>query len=133
MSDEITTRTSVYSRRPDGIIVQRALPDLTQSLDDARENIATFNRLADGHKHLLLVDARAFHSQESGVRDLYASEEAMKNCAAAAILSKMSGAGRVIGNLFITLSSPQAPTRLFTDEDAAVAWLHKIGRLTGAS
>ncbi|EDM75635.1 hypothetical protein PPSIR1_13360 [Plesiocystis pacifica SIR-1] len=132
-TESITTRTSVYSVRPDGIVVQRNLSDVTQTVEDARENVAAFNRIADGRKRLLIVDARAFHSQESGVRDVYASEEAMRCTVAAAILTNMSGPGRVLANLFISLSAPKAPTRLFTNEESAVTWLNKIGRLQGLS
>lgn len=130
--DAISTRTSVYSMRPDGIIIQRNIAGMTQTVADAHDNVAVYVEMAGGQRRLLLVDTRELHGQESGVRDVYAGPEAMRWTIAAAILTNISGAGRVIGNLFIALSSPKAPTRLFTDEDAAIAWLHKIGRSSGA-
>jgi hypothetical protein len=126
--DAITTRTSVYTRRADGIIVQRNLANLEQSIEDAHENVAAYNRLAAGVAHPLLVDARALHAQARGVREVYAAPEAMMFTVAIALLTNMSGPGRVIANVFITLSSPKAPTRLFAAEPEAIAWLLKIAR-----
>ena len=128
-TETITTRTSVYSVRPDGIVVQRNLPGIVQSVSDAQENIAAFNKLADGRPRLLLVDTRELEGQENGVREIYAGEDAMRWAAAVAALSNTSGTGRVLINLFIALSRPLSPTRMFTSEDAALAWLKKIGRL----
>ena len=127
--DEIITRTSIYTRRADGIIVQRNLPGLEQSLDDARENIAAYQRLAGERVYALLVDARELHGQARGVRELYAAPESMRYVSAAAVLTNTSGPGRVVANWFISLSAPKAPTRLFGDEQQAIAWLQKIVRL----
>lgn len=102
---------------------------MIQTISDAHENVAAYNKLADGRARLLLVDTRELEGQESGVRDIYASAEAMRWTLAVGVLTNMSSPGRVVSNLFITLSSPRAPTRLFTSMDAAIAWLHKFGRL----
>jgi len=129
---EIRTRSSLYSLRPDGLIIQVTLPNIAQTLDDAKENVAAFVRLAAGKKHPLLVDTRVIHSQAAGVREYYAGPEAMEYTLAIAVLIG-SGAGRVIGNLFLAVSAPKTPTRLFTDETEAIAWLLKITRVLEAS
>jgi hypothetical protein len=130
---EIQTRSSLYRLRDDGIIMQVALAGVTQTIDDAKENIATYNKLAAGQPHPLLVDTRTIHSLEPGVRELYQSPEATRLTSAIALLTNASGAGRVIGNLFISLGALKAPTRLFGDEAEAIAWLLKISRAMQAS
>lgn len=39
-----------------------------------------------------------------------------------------SSFGRMIGNLYMAVSPPRFPTRLFTDEDEATAWLRRLGK-----
>jgi hypothetical protein len=124
--NEITTRSSIYRLREDGIIVQIALEGVAQTINDANENIAAFNELAAGRMHPLLVDTRVMHSLGPGVRELYQGPEAMRFTSAIAVLTNTSGVGRVVGNLFISLGAPKAPTRLFKEESEAIAWLLKI-------
>jgi hypothetical protein len=125
---ELKTRSSIYRLRDDGIIVQVNLPNVTQTIEDAKENIAAFHELAAGHPHPLLVDTRSIHSMGPGVREMYSGSEAMRFTSAIAVLTNTSGPGRVIANLFISLGAPKAPTRLFGEEADAVAWLLKITR-----
>lgn len=121
------TRTSYYWERPDGIMVQQPKAGMTQSLADARENIAAFERIAGGATRLLLLDLRAKFAMESGVREFYASPEAARLIQAMAMLIG-SSFGRVVGNLYMTVSPPPLPIRMFTSEDEAIAWLRRMGR-----
>ena len=129
---EIKTRSSLYTRRPDGIIVQVTLPSISQTLADARENAAAFAELAAGEKRPLLVDTRALYAQGPGVREFYSSPEGLRWTSAIAVLVG-SGAGRVIGNLFISVSAPKVPTRIFTAQDLGLEWLLKIHRAMAAA
>lgn len=121
------TSTSYYWERPDGIIVQCIKNGAVQSLKDARENTATFERLAGGSKRLILVDMRAKFSAAPGVREYYAGPEAGRMVLAMALFSD-SAFGRMIGNLYLTVTPPKFPTRLFTSEPLAVAWLLRAGK-----
>lgn len=125
----IETRTSVYTLHEDGIIVQKARNKTRQSMADAMENIAAFVELCGGKKHPCLVDGRAELTFEPGVREYYAGPEAAKFASALALLSD-SGPMKVLANLFLTINKPTAPTRMFTKEDEALAWLRKIHQLT---
>ena len=129
---EIKTRSSLYTRRPDGIIVQITLPSVSQTLTDARENAAACAELAAGQKRPLFVDMRAIYSQGPGVREYYSSPEALQWTLAIAILVD-SGAGRVIGNLFLAVSAPKVPTRIFTAQALGFEWLLKIDRAMAAA
>lgn len=129
---EIRTRTSIYTRRDDGIIVQRTLDGSVQSIEDARENVATFPKLTIAPRHPLLIDMRTAPSLSPGVRDYYARAEVMAPANAIAMLIASTG-GRVLGNLFLALNKPAVPTRLFTSEPEAIAWLLKMDKVLSAS
>lgn len=119
----VETKTSVYRLRADGLVEQRLHPGIVrQTLDDARENVAAYNRLVAGQKRGLLVDLRANISTEDGVRQHYAGPEAARFCLASALLIG-SASGRIVGNFFISITRPPFPTRMFTVESEAVAWL----------
>jgi hypothetical protein len=122
------TNTSRYELRADGVIVQRVLGTATQTLADARKNTAAFAALTAGGKHPLVVDMRTNFALEPGVREHYASPEAVAWCSAIALLIR-STAGRVIGNFFLALQSPSVPTRLFADEAEALTWVRRIAPL----
>lgn len=125
----IETRTSVYTLRGDGIIVQRLRDGAKQTLADARENVAAFAALCDGHKHVCLVDGRGALTAEPGVREYYAGPEAAQHATALALLVG-SASMKVIANLFLSFNKPRVPTRMFTSERDAVAWLRRMQELS---
>jgi hypothetical protein len=117
---EIETGTSQFVLRDDGIVQQTAKPGLKQELADAKENMKAFFELAGGQKRLLLVDLRKTGPTGSGVREYYAEHSVHLHATAMVIEGALS---EMIGNFFIRLNRPAAPTKLFTSEPAAVAWL----------
>ncbi len=116
----VETLTCVYVLRDDGIVHQTAKPGVRQELDDARANLRIFHELAGGQKRLLLVDLRKSGPTGQGVREFYA-EHSVHVLASALIVG--SGLSEMIGNFFIKINQPAAPTRLFTSEMAAITWL----------
>jgi hypothetical protein len=127
MAPSLSTSTSTYTLRSDGIVEQRVVAKGTQTLDMARENVAAFQRLAAGVARPLLVDMRINFATGPGVREYYASKEALEGCAAMAMLVA-SSTSRMIGNFFLTMNAPAVPCRMFTDEKEAVGWLRKLTR-----
>lgn len=121
----LSTRTSHYRLRPDGIIVQEIHRSDTQTLADARENIRTFNTLAADQKRPCLVDMRVPYQMDRGVREYYASPEATEWVTAIAMVVR-SPVTRIIGNLFLAMNRTDVPVRMFTDEAGAVAWLNRF-------
>ena len=124
---EIRTQSSVHVRRADGIVVQTPIEGTTQTLDDAKENVTTFQMLTEGRQTPLHVDGRPSYRQKPGVREYYASPAAAKNLAAMALLIG-SSSGRFLFNLFLALSRPSTPTRVFTSEQEAITWLLRFRR-----
>jgi hypothetical protein len=129
MDESITTETSTYTRRADGIIIQRIKPGIRQELKDAEENIAAFRRMAAGRKCALLVDLRETGPTGPGVREYYAKHTELLTATALLIGSSL---GQIIGNFFLNLNRPVSPCRLFTSEAAALAWLrtHSVAPTT---
>lgn len=121
-SEVITTRTSRLWLRPDGIVHVQDLPGLLKTLDDAKESIEATARLAKGKALPVLVDMRAGLGATRETRAYYSSEENLAVTRALALLvgSRLT---RTMANLFISVNRPPIPTRLFTSEDDAVAWL----------
>jgi hypothetical protein len=130
MATEITTSTSHYALRSDGIVVQRIVEGTTrQTLVDAKANVAAFQQVAAGKMRPLLVDMRQNLSTEKGVREYYAGPESAKYCLAMAMLVG-APSSRIVGNFFLSISRPPFPCRLFSDDREASAWL--LGFMRGA-
>lgn len=123
----ISTRTAIFEERGDGIVIQRLKPGSVQSLADARENIDALLAICGERQRGLLFDLRGGLSTESGVRETYAKSEGMKRLFGIAMVIN-STAGRIAGNFLIAVQLPTTPTRLFTDEAAAMTWLFRLAR-----
>lgn len=119
----VETRTALFVVRDDGIIVQTVKPGMRQDLAEARENMATYLALAGEQKRLLLVDLREAGPTGAGVREYYAQHSPRLRANAMLIGSVLS---EMIGNFFINLNKPDAPTKLFTNESAALSWLRSF-------
>jgi hypothetical protein len=70
----------------------------------------------------VLIDMRLGRENDRETREYYSSSEGLRATKALALLVE-SPFTRVMANFFISINKPLVPTRLFTSEDAAVAWL----------
>lgn len=120
------TTSCLYQEEEGGLIVQRALDGVGQSLEDAQENLKCYSEFVQ-RPQLLLVDIRLVGEVSTEARRLYASHEGTKNCAAIAILTG-SAISRIIGNLYLRFASPTPPQKLFTDESEARLWLQSFSQ-----
>lgn len=69
---------------------------------------------------LINIKQVKFVSKEA--RDFLASEKGCEKVSASAILIN-SAVESMLGNFFMRINRPLVPTRLFTDENAAIKWL----------
>jgi hypothetical protein len=120
----LTTSTSRYELRADGIIVQRVLTTRVQTMAEARENTTAFLRLAEGRRHPALIDFRIVRAMQSAARDHYADPESTGACTAVALLVASAGS-RMLGQHFLKVASLDVPLQVFTDEVEAIAWLRR--------
>lgn len=114
-------------RRADGIVVHRNKPGVRHTIADVDAHFAAFVELCDGERRPLLVDARGEFLAEPGVRERYGKPLAERGPLAMALLID-SGYGRTFGNIALAFSPQRLPTRLFTEEEPAMAWLRKFIR-----
>ena len=94
----------------------------------ARENIDAQERIRDSlnkEKTRVLVDLRDITQISKEARDYFANERTASIQRATALLVH-SPVSRVIGNFFMGLNKPVSPTRMFTDLEMAVQWLHRF-------
>jgi hypothetical protein len=117
------TRTSEYWLGEDGILHISVIPGVHKTLEDAKEDLEQGRKIL-GHDRRVpgLVDIRRIQSVSHEARRYYGQKEAAKLFCAQALLVE-SPLSRVIGNFMLGLNKTLFPIKLFTDEDAALAWL----------
>jgi len=120
--NEITMRTAITRLDAEGLIRVTTLPGSEQVLADAQDNMRAMERLAGGQARPMLLDIRQIKSQDRDARLFYSRPENTRMVSAVAIIvgSPMS---RVFGNFVLGFSKATAPTKIFSSEEEALAWL----------
>lgn len=116
----LRTRTCLFW--DDRVFHARFLRHAEVTLEDARENTEAAATLTGGRRRPMLVDLREIRSQTSDARAHFAGPEGARVGLAVALLIA-SPVSRAVGNFFLGFNRPVMPTRLFTDEAAAIEWL----------
>jgi len=118
---EIVTRTTKNWLADDGILRATYLPGVEEVLEDAKQNVAVSTKITKGQPRPLLLDCQEIGSQSRDARTYYTTAKP-ENFLAVAILIN-SPMSRMIGNLVLGFNRGPYPTRLFTSEAEAIAWL----------
>jgi hypothetical protein len=93
------------------------------TVNDAKENVAAQLRLAAGRRLPLLVDIKNCRTIDEEAKAYYAG---LQDFSALALVGG-SLLGNVIGNFFLgRYNDRSVPTRLFTNEVEAIAWLREV-------
>ena len=106
--------------RPDGIVSMMFVPRIATDLADALAAIEAMTRLTGGRRSPLLVNLHGSSPQDRPARAEFARRDDVVSAVAVIVDAPLS---RMLGNFYLTVSKPIAPTRLFDDEASAVAWL----------
>lgn len=122
---KIITRTAEISLAENGIVRKKFFDDLDIELEDSKENLDAVSQLVKGKPYVVLTDGRIHARVSPEARQFSASREASNNRIAEAILVN-SVASRLTANFYIRFNKPLTPTRLFNDEQKALAWLHQF-------
>lgn len=69
----------------------------------------------------IFVDIRKLRSADRRARKVFASQASVSHVA----LFVDSPLSRMLANVFLTVAVPERPTRMFTDEAEALAWLRQ--------
>ena len=125
MAHDVTLKSGRFWRE-ENILRGQAADGAEATLDSAREQVAAQRQQLDDGKPLpFLMDIRRARSLSREARNYFASDEAAQVFAATALLVS-SPLSRAIGNFFLGLNKPKMQTRLFTDENEALAWLKSV-------
>ena len=119
------TRTATVRLGADGIVRLNLFADIIQNVDDARENVQTASNIVHGRKAVVLIDARLAPALRREPRGYYMSGETKQATAAIAILLR-AHAGVAILRFVTSILQSGTPSRVFTDEAAAVQWLSQF-------
>lgn len=92
-----------------------------QSLEETKKLMAELNKILDGQKVCMLIDVTNSGESTRETRE-FAAEEFPKFVKAIAMISNTQ-LGKMMANLFFNMNKPPYPTRMFTDEMEAKAWL----------
>lgn len=122
MKDVQSSRVAKVWVGEDGICRIVHEPNADVTLEDAQQTMAAYNKVRGGKRLPLFIDTKTQRSFSREARKYYASEEAAAAASAAAIIVG-TPVSRVLGNFYLGVSNPHLPSRIFTDEDEALAWL----------
>lgn len=111
------------SLRPDGIVQLVWAPRVAMGLDDAIAATEAMAQLTGGRRTPLLVDTRDVGPQDRAARMEFVRRGDLVSAVALIAGTPLS---RMMGNFFLSVSKPMAPTRLFEDEASALAWLREF-------
>jgi hypothetical protein len=112
-------------RMVDGVVRVEIKEDAQVEVRDAMEHVEAAHKLCGHEKFPLLADITRVRSTSREARNVYGSEEASEVLTALALLVD-SPISKVIGNFYVGVTRPRFPTKIFTDEAKAMAWLKSI-------
>lgn len=118
----IETRATRIWLGEDGILRQIIKPGVELTVADVKEYLAETMNITGGRRLPVLVDTCEIRSVSRAARNYVGGKEMARYVSASALIVS-SPISRAIGNFFIRLNRPIYPTKLFTSESEALAWL----------
>jgi hypothetical protein len=118
------TRTALIALDA-GVIIVRISEGAQQHPADARQNLAACLELAGDRRRPLLIDIRRCRPLDADTRHTYSGQTLTQGFTALALLIESSPLGKMMGNVYFRVARPGIPTRLFSDEPAALDWLRE--------
>lgn len=122
---EQTSTQKIYWDSENEIVWGKPFANITTE-DLAKENIDAQERVRDSlnkEKTRVLIDITTTSEISKEARDYFANERTASIQRATALLVG-SPASKIIGSFFMGLNKPLSPTKLFTDPQKAIKWLH---------
>jgi hypothetical protein len=106
--------------RPEGIVQLEWNPGASMGLEDALAAVDALIQITGGTAGPLLVDSRLAGPQDRPARMEFVRRADLVTAVAIVVGTPLS---RMMGNFFVSVNRPTAPTRLFDDVASASAWL----------
>jgi len=104
-----------------GIIITINNCGMQHTLENAKEQMAAFDKVYKGIPRPLIVDFTLVRSMQREARAYYSSDDNSLKIKALAIVTG-SNIGRLVGNFFIGLNSSDIPTKIFSNGEEAKKW-----------
>jgi hypothetical protein len=111
----------------DGICYTVVKPNAVVQLEDAKENSASIKEISGDAIYPILVNLKEINSISKEARDHFSMQGRTPGVNAIAMLIR-SPVSTIIGNFFLGINKSAVPTKLFTNEDKAAAWLKQFVR-----
>ncbi len=108
--------------RDDGIMYVRISPEEEETVKLAKIMVEKLGDMVNRKKVPLLIRHEEFALPGKANRDFWATKDACPYSSAEAFMIQ-STAMKLIANFYLKINRPKRPTRMFTNEDEAVAWL----------
>jgi hypothetical protein len=120
------TATARVELRDDGIVLVRIVPRVRQTLAHAQENMAASIAATGGKRRPLLIDITKVEGLDPEARHYYSGKALTDSFTAIGLRINASPFGRMAGNIYLRISRPGIPSKLFNDDEAAFAWLREF-------
>ncbi|MDQ3112208.1 MAG: STAS/SEC14 domain-containing protein [Bacteroidota bacterium] len=120
MAKETLLQTMWIGFGEDKILRVRILEGVTVNLQQAKLMNEAMIRLAGAGQFAVLIDARVTYSWDKDAQEYIANNSGFR--LATAILTNNS-VSRLLTNSYVRLFKPEYPTKIFSDEEKAIAWL----------
>ena len=123
LNDEkiINTAYAKICYRQDGIIHVH-YTDHYFTLEDSKKLFSIIRENCPWDVSPIYLSGSTFANQDSDSKKFNGSLEVIKHCSAIAMLTDSLGQ-KILANFFIKTIQPNTPTKFFTNEDVAIAWL----------
>jgi hypothetical protein len=126
MTKSMSTEQVELELRNDGILEYRYAAGAVVDLEFARAIVRSAAELLGSDAPALsLVEPGNVKEFTREARKFFAESAENRAVSSKVALMVESPATRIIGNVFLKVSKPQIPTKLFQDRDAARAWLRE--------
>jgi hypothetical protein len=117
----LTTEAAEISLHSPGVLLIRFRAGIGLEPGHVAPIVSAARRLAGSTVHGNLVDVRGLLYIEQEAREAFAAERSSTLSAIAILLN--SPLHRTLTNVYLAVSRPAVPTRMFTDEAEAIRWL----------
>ena len=123
MKEAWTHTAQMWYDELENLLIIRITKHAHITINDVKNHFEVVQRLVGDNKPLVLSDIRTSFTISKEARK-YAAFQSSKRKATAIVTNKI--VSKFFVNIYILFSKPQSPTRLFSSEADALAWLKSL-------
>jgi hypothetical protein len=119
----VVTRAADIEFSEEGYVRVNIRQGVTQTLDDAKENLEA---ICKSYKIPLIVDLTKAKPINPEIRRFYSGQVLNDHFSCMSIIIDITMVGRMMANIYLSVAKPEIPTKVFDDEKQAVEWTKKF-------